>query len=140
MDNAIKTLANCNIFEFAKQANKIRHAVSDFLKETKVLEITKNKPEIPKNATKEEERKLYNDQWKKNLSDILDACLDENVEKTVEILGLCCFTEGRENLEKLTPADLFGIALDLFSSPRVLDFFTALAKSDLINMAVTLQK
>ena len=109
----LKTLANCSTVEFLRQANKLRKAVAEYLKTTKILD-----------------RKTY-----KSADEILDAMLDENAEATVRILGLMCFKETEEEINSLEPADLLVAALDMFASERVMSFFTKLKNSGLMNMA-----
>ena len=114
----LKTLVNCSNVEFLKQANKIRKAVADYLKKTKILD-----------------RKTF-----KSVDEVLDAMLDENAEDTVKILGLMCFKETEEEINSLEPADLLVAALDMFTSERVMSFFTRLKNSGLMNMADTSQE
>lgn len=135
----MKTLANCTTAEFLRQSNKIRNAVSDFLKETNILEIRKNMPEITESMTAEEKNAAYKEQARKNISDMLDCALDENAEKTVEVLGLMCFKEGKE-AQELDVVDILDVSLELFTSERVLNFFTRLMKSGLISTGSTSQK
>ena len=40
----MKNLANCTPVEFLKQTNKIRHEVESWLKDTKIMDIRKNRP------------------------------------------------------------------------------------------------
>lgn len=130
----LKTLANCSNVEFMRQANKIRKAVSKYLKDTKVLDIAKIRTIIPEDATDEKKRELAKEQYFKNVSDILDSVLDENAEATVAILGLMCFKEGKE-VDELSPADLLTAALDMLANERVMSFFIKLKNSGLMNMA-----
>ena len=67
---------------------------------------------------------------------MLDNALEENAEATVRILALLCFIDDAEEAEKLDPFEL----LDVVLSERVLNFFTRLMQSGLIDMAGTSQK
>lgn len=125
----MKTLANCNPKEFLVQTNKIRKSVASWLELTKVLEIRKHKPEIPTDATPEEKRALIAAQAKKNISDMLDAALDEHPEETAELLGLMCFIEP-EDLENHKMTELLAAAYELISCPEVISFFTLLTQQD----------
>ena len=125
----MKTLANCNPKEFLAQTNKIRKHVSSWLELTKVLEIRKHKPEIPADATPEEKRALIAAQAKKNISDMLDAALDEHPEETAELLGLMCFIEP-EDLENHKMTEFLAAAYELISCPEVISFFTLLTQQD----------
>ena len=125
----MKTLANCTPKEFLAQTNKIRKHVSSWLELTKVLEIRKHKPEIPADATPEEKRALIAAQAKKNISDMLDAALDEHPEETAELLGLMCFIEP-EDLENHKMTEFLAAAYELISCPEVISFFTLLTQQD----------
>lgn len=127
MDN-IKTLANCTLAEFLRQANKIRKTAADFYKSSGIAEIRKHLPDVT-GKTKEEAEAMLKEQNAKNISDILDVCLDTNAEKTIEIIGLFCFKEGNE-VNDLTPTDFLGVVIDLISSERVMSFFIKLANMD----------
>lgn len=131
-----KTMANCTTAEFLRQSNKIRHAVSEYLAETKILDIRKNKPVFTEGMTDDEKKAATKVQAKKNISAMLDNALEENAEATTRILALLCFIDDAEEAEQLDPFEL----LDVILSERVLDFFTRLMQSGLIDMGDTLQK
>lgn len=135
----MKTLANCSLAEFLRQTNKIRKEVSVFLDQTKILDIRKVLPDLKECKTEEEKREKIQKQSKENISNMLDAMLEENTDATVRLLGLLCFKEGEE-LEELNPVDVIGVVLEILSSKRVLDFFTSLMQSGLIDTANTSQK
>ena len=132
----MKTLANCTTVEFLKQSNKIRHAVSEYLTETKILDIRKNKPVIKDGMSEDEKKAALKEQARKNISDMLDAALEENAEATTRTLALLCFVEDAKEAENLDPAEV----LDVLMSERVLNFFTRLMQSGLIDTASTSQK
>lgn len=127
----MKTLANCSISEFIRQAYKIKKVVEELYKVSGIAEIRKKLPDI-KDKTEEEAAELLREQSMKNISEILDACLGANAEKTVELIGLICFKEGEE-VETLTPADVLDVALEVLNSERVLSFFSKLANLGLIS-------
>lgn len=132
----MKNLANCTTVEFLRQVNKIRHAAEGFIKDTGILEIRRQKAVITDSMTDEEKNAVYKKQARVNLSDMLDACLDTNAEKTVEIIGLCCFKDTDESKD-MEVSELLDVAFDLLGSQRVLDFFTRLMKSGLTDTADT---
>ena len=121
----MKTLANCNPKEFLVQTNKIRKSVSNWLTLTKVLEIRKNKPDIPGNATPEEKKAALNEQMRKNLVSMLDSILEEHPEETAELLGLLCFVEP-DDLENHKMAEFLGAFAELLNSQEIISFFTSL--------------
>lgn len=138
----MKTLANCSNVEFLRQCNKIRHQVQDWLKDTGVLEIRKRTcdlVEIKDTMTDAERIKAETEnelrvqaQAKKNISDMLDAALDANAEKTLELLGLMCFLTPEET-EKEKPFKLLNAFADMLNDEDVVGFFSSLMKSGLIN-------
>lgn len=129
---ANKTLANCTLAEFLRQANKIRHAVSDFWDECKIGDIVNGVPVIPADATAEDKENIIRKFSKQKISDILDACLDTNAEKTVEIIGLMCF-KSAEEAAQMDASEFFDVAFELLGSERVVSFFTKMASSGLID-------
>lgn len=129
-------MANCTTAEFLRQSNKIRHAVAEYLDFTKILDIRKNKPVFTDGMTDDEKKAAIKAQAKKNISAMLDNALEENAEATTRILALLCFIDDAEEAEKLDPFEL----LDVVLSERVLNFFTRLMQSGLIDMADTSQK
>ena len=129
--NPKKTMANCTTAEFLRQSNKIRHAVAEYLDFTKILDIRKNKPAFTEGMTDDEKKAAIKVQAKKNISAMLDNALEENAEATTRILALLCFVDDAEEAEQLDPFEL----LDVILSERVLNFFTRLMQSGLIDMA-----
>lgn len=133
----MKHLANCDAVEFLRQTNKIRKSVEGWLKATKIMDIRKNVPklkEIKPDMTDEqrakveaENREKTRDQINKNISAMLDAALEENAEKTLELLALLCFVEPQDaNSHKATEyLKAFG---EMIADEDVLDFFTSLMR------------
>lgn len=115
----MKTLANCTLSEFLKQVNKIRHNAEDFYKTCLKPVFLKKKEEFEKIG----DSQTLNEKGKTVISDILDVCLEKETDKTIEIIGMCCFMTKEEAESKLSPADLIDIVLEMLSSKRVIDFF-----------------
>lgn len=138
----MKNLANCTSIEFLVQCNKIRKQVETWLKDTKVLEIRKNMcPLLPvtddmsaekKAAIEEENDKRRQKQAKKNISDMLDAALEENAEKTFELLALMCFLTPEE-AKTTKPFVLLNCFAEMLNDEDVVGFFSSLMKSGLIS-------
>lgn len=126
----IKTLANCSLKEFLKQANRIRKEVADFFELAKIGEIRKRHPEYTGKETEEEKVALIRKQGKKNLSDIIDFCLEENADATIRVIGLMCF-KTPEEVEQMEVSEFLDAAFDLFSNERVMSFFSKLAHLEL---------
>lgn len=135
----MKNLANCTPVEFLKQTNKIRHAVQTWLKDTKILDIRKNKPvfvQITEGMTEEEKdnallenKRRAREQAMKNISDMLDVALEENTEKTLELLGMMCFIEPADVYDYKVPV-LLKEFWQMLSDKDIIDFFTSLMRLD----------
>lgn len=129
-----KTLANCSLKDFLRQTNKIRHAAADFYKIIGIADIRKILPTYKGDETPEEKEKLRTEQGKKNISLVLDKCLDENIDKTIEIIGLMCFKSAEEAAE-MDAGEFLDVCFDVLGSERVITFFTKLVSSGLIDTA-----
>lgn len=132
----IKTLANCTLKEFLKQVNKIRHEVEDLFTAANIKEIRKNIPTFSGKETEEEKAEIIRQQGRKNISDILDNCLEKNVDKTVKVIGLMCFKNEKE-AENMEVSEFYDVVFELLGSKRVIDFFIKLANSELINTLIS---
>lgn len=135
----LKTLANCKPSEFLKQTNKIKKSVEKWLKLTDLMNIRNKKPigikEIPENASDEEveriveeNRSLYAEQAKANISEMLDSILDKHPDETIELLALCCFIEP-EHADDYPMRMYFSAINNLLNDKAVIDFFSLLMQS-----------
>lgn len=133
----MKNLANCKPSEFLAQTFKIKKSLQEWLDVTKLMEIRKNKPqglitldglsgEERENAIKENKKKAQ-EQLKKNLADILDKMLNENAEKTLEVLALCCFVDPAD-VDNYPMSDYLESLGELISDKGVLNFFSSLVQ------------
>lgn len=129
----MKTLATCTPREFLRQTARIRHKVADWLDVTKILEIRKNVPDIPKDATEAERQALIQKQVKSNLSKILDAILDEHPDETLDLLALMCFIEP-EDVDNYSVEFYFDALAELLSNKAVIRFFTSLVQLEQTNI------
>ena len=123
----MKNLSNCTTMEFLRQINLIRHKVSELYNVIDVAGIRKLRPEFKGNETPEEKEKMRQRRGMDNLSIILDKCLDENLELTVEVIGLMCF-KTKEEAAQMEVEELFDAVYDILSSKRCADFFTKWVK------------
>lgn len=123
----MKTLANCKPSEFLVQTNKIRKAAVKWLTATDILNIRKNLPTIPEDASEEEKKKLLQEQGRKNLSKILDSVLEEHPKETLEMLALCSFVSP-ENVDDYDMSFYLAVINDLLTSESVINFFTLLVR------------
>lgn len=132
-----KTLANCTLKEFLQQANRIRKEVETLFKAAKIKDIRKHLPVFKGDETPEEKAEMINEQGKKNLSDILDACIEENIDLTIKVIGLMCF-KSEEEASKMEASEFYDVVFDLFNSKRVMDFFMKWVNSVRSNMETSL--
>lgn len=132
-----KTLANCTLKEFLQQANRIRKEVEALFKAAKIKDIRKHLPVFKGDETPEEKVEMINEQGKKNLSDILDACIEENIDLTIKVIGLMCF-KSEEEASKMEASEFYDVVFDLFNSKRVIDFFMKWVNSVRSNMETSL--
>ena len=128
----MKTLANCKPSEFLAQTNRVRKVVEKWLKDTNVLNIRKNHPVYPENATEEEKQELLQDQARKNLSQMLDAILEDSSAETLELLALLCFIEP-ENVDDHEMSEYIEAVTGLINNKAVLGFFTSLMRLGQMN-------
>lgn len=134
----MKNLANCKPSEFLSQTNKIRKSVEKWLKLTDIINIRKRMPvgmpEITADLSSDEleavnkkRRQMMMEKAKENLSAILDVCLDDYPNETLEILALCCFVNP-EDVDNYEMKDFLNAALDMIEDETVIRFFTLLMR------------
>ena len=131
----MKNLANCSLKEFLTQINRIRHEVADLFNAADIKNIRSKMPKFTGEEKKKKKAKIIREQGKKNLSEILDNCLEKNVDLTVKVIGLCCF-KSEEEAEKMEVSEFYDVVFELLGSKRVMDFFMKLANSDIPNMVL----
>lgn len=143
----MKNLANCSGAEFLRQSNKIRHAVSKWLKDLNFSEIRKRKPsgivEITDDMTDEEKvlkdaanERLWHEQSRKNISDMLDVALETHAEETFKILAMMCFIEP-EDAENHRAPELLGNFAEMLNDKDIISFFSSLMKLDVMTTSDT---
>lgn len=130
----MKTLANCTLKEFLQQTNKIRHKAAEFYNVIGIADIRKTMPTLTGKETPEEAEKKRIEQGKKNISAIIDKCIDANIDATIEIIGLMCF-KTPEEAEKMDATEFIDVVFEIIGSERVMNFFTKMVKSGLIDTA-----
>ena len=130
----MKTIAKLNATDFLRRCNKIRYAAYDLVKDTGVMKIRERMPEFTGKETKEEREAMLEVQARKNVSDMLDALLDEHAEQTVEVLKLMCVPEEWEDIDTMDGIDVATAGLEIISAPKVMDFFVSLVRSGLTTM------
>ena len=140
----LKTLATCKPSEFLRQTNRIKKSVEKWLTDTDILNIRKRIAVleiVPKDATPEERqavfernKRLTEEQAKKNISAMLDAILEDHPDETLELLGLCCFVEP-EHIDDYKVSDYLNAFNSLISDEAVVNFFTSLASLGQMNIS-----
>ena len=127
----MKTLANCTTKEFLRQANQIRKKAAEYYARCNFKALLAENPDFPAEADEAERMEITKALQRKKIDRVLDICMDENVDGTIEIIGLMCFKTSAE-AEAMEANVLLGLALDLISSERVLDFLSKMARSGLL--------
>lgn len=132
----MKNLANCTPTEFFKQTYLIKKSVAEWIDVTDFMNIRNNKPDIipltgltgeAREKVEAENKKKIQEQVMKNLNDILDNALEKNVEKTLEVLALCCFVEPKD-VDKYPVSEYLKSITELLNDENVMGFFTLLAQ------------
>lgn len=132
----LKTLATCKPSEFLRQTNRIKKSVEKWLTDTDILNIRKRLPAleiVPKDASEEDRKAIFErnkkvseEQAKKNISAMLDAILEDHPDETLELLGLCCFVEP-EDIDNHPMSAYLTAFNSLINDEAVISFFTSLA-------------
>lgn len=141
----MKNLANCKPSEFLAQTFKIKKSVQEWIDLTEIAEIRKDKPAgivDLKGLSKEEKEKaieknkeLWQEQIKKNLAKFFDKMLNDNAEKTLEVLALCCFVDPA-NVDDYPMSDYFESLGELMSDKGTVGFFTSLVQLGQTNIGI----
>lgn len=141
----MKNLANCTPREFFAQSVKIKKSVEEWLDVTKIMDLRKIKPANlikvdglsgeAKVKAIEENKRLWKEQSKKSLSILFDRMLDENAEKTIEVMALCCFVDPAD-IDNHTMSEYFKAIGELISDEGVLSFFISLVQLGQTNIGI----
>lgn len=132
----MKTLANCTLKEFLQQINKIKKKAATFYNVVGIGDIRRTLPVFKGDETPEQRKEMIRKQGMKNVSAIIDKCIDENIDATVELIGLMCFKTADEAAE-MEVSEFVDVVFETVGSQRCIDFFTKLVNSGLINMGDT---
>lgn len=133
----MKNLANCTPREFFAQSVKIKRSVEEWLDVTKIMDLRKTKPanlikveglsDEAKAKAIEENNRLWKEQSKKNLSMLFDRMFEENAEKTIEVMALCCFVDPAD-IDNHTMSEFLKSIGELMSDEGVISFFISLVQ------------
>ena len=94
-------------------------------KPRKKKKIRQHVPAFTGEETEEEKEKMFKEQGRKNLNDILDSCLEKNADATIKMVGLMCF-KTFEEAEQMKGEDFIAVAAELFGNKKIMDFFGTL--------------
>lgn len=119
----MKNLSNCTNTEFLKQATLIRQPLKAWLERTGIPAIRKRRPEGFDDMTEEEKIEAMKRQARENMPEIIDAALQKDFDRTIELLCLVTFT-GPEHFDDNPLPDYIYAVNEMMNSPRVVDFFT----------------
>lgn len=122
----MKTLANCDNIEFMQQTYKIADTIKAYLTKTKIMELRKRMPNTD-GMTDEEKTEAIRKAASENLMEIIRVALVEHAEETLNILGLICFIEDKEQLR--TDRNILNESVSALLDVNVLDFFISLMQS-----------
>ena len=141
----MKNLANCKPSEFLAQSFRIKRSLEEWLDVTQLLEIRKNVPQdlarldgltgADREKAIADNKKKIQAQVRKNLGDILDKMLNENAEKTLEVLALCCFIEPAD-VDNHSMSEYFEAVGELMADKGVLSFFSSLVQLGQTNTGI----
>jgi hypothetical protein len=102
------------------------------------VEINDDMSEEERKEKADINKELVREQNKKKLSLILDRCLDEHAEETLELMALMCFVEP-EHINEHSAMEYLKEVTEMISNKDVLDFFSSLIRlgqTDLGNISL----
>ena len=99
----MKTLANCSTKEFLVKTNAIRHKAEKFIKAFSEISISSSYEKI-KDVDKNDRKELLKVTYPL-ISEILDVCLEKDIDALFEIVAELTFSTVEE-VEKLEPAEI----------------------------------
>lgn len=121
----MKTIFNSGGIEALQRTAEIANKVSEYIKKIGFNEIRKKMPELA-GSSDEEKQKAIAEQGFKNLLEIVNKCLVDFPEETLEILGLMTYKTLDEMKDENTA--LFPLIYDLFQDPAVIRFLSSFLK------------
>lgn len=119
----MKHLANCTHREFLKQAMRIRHPFRAWLERNGIPAIRARRPEGYDDMTEQEKLDAMIAQARENARDIIEAALEKDFDRSIEILCLATFTDP-ENFDDHTLAEYIEAVTAMMNDPGVRGFFT----------------
>ena len=127
----MRTICDLEGVAFLRQCNKIRHIADEVLKDTKVLEIRKNKPVFTGKETEDEQKQMISEQINKNINQMLDVLLEEKPDQTIRLFRAFIILD--EGEKEPSGMDMLLTAMDIISDNRVIDFLSSLVRLGQMN-------
>ena len=125
----MKHLANCTPREFFTQTVKMRKPVEHWLAKIGMKEIRARVPDGYDKMTAKQKEEAVNKQSMENLSEIIWASMEKEPESTLEVLGLCTFSDA--NADDAPPmAEYMAAVMEMLSNEAVRNFFLLCLKSE----------
>lgn len=119
----MKHLANCDHRDFLRQAMKLRRPLKAWLERTGIPAIRARRPEGFEEMTEEQRAEALIEQGRKNVPDIIEAALEKDFDRSVEVLCLATFTEP-EDFDDYTLTEYIQAVNEMMASAEVRNFFT----------------
>ena len=127
-----KTLANCDLPDFMRQAFQTSKKITEFYKKVNVSDfrkqITKKYGLENPEMSEEERENLSKKAGKDFIETIFETLMTNYAEEFVEIIGMAAFMD-YEQAKKLSFSDAFDILEECMKSDEVMSFFISAAKS-----------
>lgn len=120
----IKTLLNCDTYDFFKAFNAMRNDIDDFFKKTKINEIIYKKYDIPNDVKGAEREKRFTEISNERFNAVVSACFGENIDLTYNLMTKICFGD-EAYIKKMSEMEIIGFVFKVFTNSRLLPFFTS---------------
>ena len=124
----MKNLANCTPTEFLKQSMIVKEPLERWFKETGIPEIRKRKPEGFDGMTREEQEAAILAQGEQNIADMLMSALEKDMDGTLEVMALLCFTDPKD-VDTHPMGEYISAVLEMMADRGVRSFFTFFLKA-----------
>lgn len=125
-----KTLANCDLPDFMRQAYQTAQRVDEFYKKVDIPSIRDSvmkKYGLDAEHTDEERKSLSDIAGTEFVREIMTKLMMSHADELVEMIGIAAFMD-YESAKKLSFTEAFEILSECFKSKDVMDFFISAAK------------
>lgn len=118
----IKTLLNCDTYEFFKALNSMRNDIDNYFKVTKINDIVYKSYDIPEDLDEKEREKRFIQQGNERFNKVVVTCFGENLDLTYDFLTKVCFGN-EEYVKSLGEVEIVNFIFKFFTHKRVIPFF-----------------